>query len=97
MKTVSKEMMFFCIPQKAYMATANCSKLRKRPVGKVPAGTQPKLRACETCSMYPLVDNQKVPMVSLADYLGGERPNEVNLRASSMKKFIQEHLDREAV
>ena len=97
MKTVSKDMMFFCIPQQAYMATSNCSKLRKRPVGKVPAGTQPKLRACKTCDMYPLVDKCKVPMVSLSDYLGGERPDEVNLRAAGVKKILQEHLDREAV
>ncbi|MFN2309460.1 MAG: hypothetical protein ABR553_06960 [Gammaproteobacteria bacterium] len=94
---MNKDMMFFCIPQQAYMATANCNKLRKRPVGKVPAGTQPKLRACETCSMYPLVDTHKVPMVSLADYLTGERPNVVNLRAAGMKKIIQEHREREAV
>ncbi|MBU1191019.1 MAG: hypothetical protein KKA36_02710 [Gammaproteobacteria bacterium] len=94
---MSKDMMFFCIPQQAYMATSNCTKLRKRPLGKVPAGTQPMLRACETCEMYPLVDKSKVPMVSLKDYLGGDRPNEVNLRATGMKKIIQEHLDRKAV
>lgn len=86
--------MFFCIPQQAYMATSNCNKLRKRPVGKVPAGTQPKLRACETCDMYPLVDKRKVPMVSLGDYLDGERPDEVNLRASGMRKIIQEHQEQ---
>ncbi len=89
--------MFFCIPQQAYMATSNCRKLRNRPVGKVPAGMQPMLRACETCSMYPLVDKQKVPMVSLKNYLGGDRPNEVNLKAASVRKIIQEHIDREAV
>ena len=94
---MSKDMMFFCIPQQAYMATSNCIKLRKRPVGKVPAGTQPKLRACETCDMYPLVDRCKVPMVSLSDYLGGERPDEVNLRSAGMKKIIEEHREREAV
>lgn len=90
-------MMFFCIPQQAYMATANCSTLRKRPVGKVPAGAQPMLRACETCTMYPLVDNRKVPMVSLVQYLGGDRPDEVNLNSASAKKFLREHLDRAAV
>ena len=94
---MSKDMMFFCIPQQAYMATSNCSKLRRRPVGKVPAGTQPKLRACETCAMYPLVDKSKVPMVSLSDYLSGQRPNQVNLAAAGMKKIMEEHREREAV
>lgn len=94
---MSKDMMFYCIPQQAYMATSNCSRLRKRPVGKVPAGTQPKLRACETCEMYPLVDTRKVPMVSLADYLGGRRPDEVNLQSASARKLLREHLPREAV
>lgn len=95
---MSKDMMFFCIPQQAYMATSNCGTLRKRPVGnKVPAGSQPMLRACETCSMYPLVDTQKVPMVSLSAYLGGQRPNEVNLKSAGMRKIIQDHLERQAV
>ena len=90
-------MMFFCIPQQAYMATTNCSRLRKRPIGKVPAGAQPMLRACETCTMYPLVDNRKVPMVSLTQYLGGDRPDEANLNSASTKKFLREHVEREAV
>lgn len=90
-------MMFFCIPQQAYMATTNCSRLRKRPVGKVPAGAQPMLRACETCTMYPLVDNRKVPMVSLAQYLGGDRPDVANLNSAGTKKFLRELVEREAV
>lgn len=91
-------MMFFCIPQQAYMATSNCSTLRRRPVGnKVPAGSQPKLRACETCNMYPLVDMRKVPMVSLSAYLGGTRPDEVNLKSAGLRKILQEHLERQAV
>ncbi|MBZ0070774.1 MAG: hypothetical protein WCY26_00550 [Thiohalobacteraceae bacterium] len=94
---MSKDMMFYCIPQQAYMATNNCNKLRKRPVGKVPAGTQPKLRACETCGMYPLVDTRKVPMVSLSAYLGGERPGEVNLQSASARKLLREHLELETV
>lgn len=89
--------MFYCVPQQAYMATSNCSKLRKRPVGKVPAGTQPKLRACEVCDMYPLVDKRKVPMVSLSDYLSGQRPDEVNLSAAGVRKILEEHQAREAV
>lgn len=90
-------MMFFCIPQQAYMATTNCSRLRKRPVGKVPAGAQPMLRACETCTMYPLVDSRKVPMVSLSQYLGGDRPDVANLNSTLNKKLLREHLEREAV
>ncbi len=89
--------MFFCIPQQAYMATDNCSRLRKRPVGKVPAGAQPMLRACETCTMYPLVDNRKVPMITMAQYLGGDRPDVVNLNAAGNKKFLREHQERKAV
>lgn len=94
---MSEELMFFCIPQQAYMATGNCEKLRNRPVGKVPAGAQPKLRACETCTMYPLVDTETVPTVSLTDYLTGGRPKAVNLNSSSNRKLIQERIDREAV
>ncbi|WJW75473.1 hypothetical protein QVG61_13435 [Thiohalobacter sp. IOR34] len=93
---MSKELMFFCIPQEAYMRTDNCQKLRKRPTGKVPAGAQPKLRACEGCTMFPLVDKLKVPTVSLADYLGGRRPEVANLRSASNRKLIQAHLEREA-
>ncbi len=89
-------MMFYCIPQQAYMRTDNCQKLRKRPTGKVPAGAQPRLRACETCTMYPLVDTGKVPTVTLSAYLGGTRPEIANLQSASLRKVIQKHLEREA-
>ena len=71
-------------------------RLRNRPVGKVPAGTQPKLRACEHCNMHPLVDNQKVPTVSLPDYLSGKRPKTVNLEAPSIKKMLAVRPERKA-
>ena len=94
---MDKDLMFFCIPQQAYMRTDNCIKLRKRPVGKVPAGAQPKLRACERCSMYPLVDTLTLPTVSLTQYLAGRKPAAVNLKSNKARKVLQEHLDREAV
>jgi hypothetical protein len=84
--------MFFCIPQQAYMRTENCCNLRRRPAGKAPAGAQPMLRACETCTMYPLVDKNKVPTVSLDDYLGGTRPKTANLQAAANRKIIQASL-----
>jgi len=71
--------------------------LRKRPVGKVPAGAQPKLRACETCTMYPLVDSLRVPTVSLGDYLAGGRPQEADLNSTAAKKLLANALEREAV
>ena len=85
---MSKDMMFYCIPQQAYMRTENCMNLRKRPAGKAPAGAQPMLRACEKCTMYPLVDKKKVPTVSLGDYLGGDKPKIANLQAAANKKII---------
>lgn len=97
---MDKDRMFFCIPQQAYMSTDNCVKLRNRPVGKVPAGAQPKLRACERCSMYPLVDTLTVPTVSLDQYLSGRKPAAVNLKSNKIKKVIQahqEHQEQEAV
>lgn len=93
---MAQDLMFYCIPQQAYMRTDNCTKLRKRPVGKVPAGAQPKLRACETCTMYPLVDTLKVPTVSLTDYLGGRKPGIANLRAPSVRRVIEKHLEKKA-
>jgi len=87
--SVSKDMMFYCIPQQAYMRTENCTNLRKRPAGKAPAGAQPMLRACEKCTMYPLVDKKKVPTVPLGDYLGGDKPKIANLQAAANKKIIQ--------
>ncbi len=86
---MAKDMMFFCIPQQAYMRTQNCCNLRKRPAGKAPAGAQPMLRACEKCTMYPLVDREKVPTVSLDAYLGGSKPKIANLQTAANKKLIQ--------
>ncbi len=85
-------MIFYCIPQQAYMRTENCCNLRKRPAGKAPAGAQPMLRACEKCTMYPLVDLKKVPTVSLDDYLGGSKPRIVNLQASVNRKIMQANI-----
>jgi hypothetical protein len=50
------------------------------------------LRACEKCTMYPLVDKAKVPTVSLVAYLGGSKPKIANLQASANKKIIQASL-----
>lgn len=86
---MAKDMMFFCIPQQAYMRTQNCLNLRKRPAGKAPAGAQPMLRACEKCTMYPLVDKEKVPTVSLDAYLDGSKPKIVNLQTAANKKLMQ--------
>ncbi len=71
---MDQSLMFFCIPQKAYMRTSNCRKLRRRPVGKAAAGLQPRLRACEQCTLYPLVDADQVPTVTLSAFLGGDKP-----------------------
>ena len=54
--------MFYCIPQQAYLSVTTCKNLRERPVGKAPAGAQPKLIACEKCTMHPLVDMSKRAM-----------------------------------
>ena len=86
---MSKELMFYCIPQQAYMRTTNCENLRNRPTGKAPAGAQPKLRACERCTMYPLVDSRKVPTITLEQYLGGDKPKVVNLQTPANKKLLQ--------
>ncbi len=86
---MSKDLMFYCIPQQAYMRTENCNSLRRRPAGKAPAGAQPMLRACEKCTMYPLVDKMKVPTISLDAYLSGSKPKVVNLQAAANKKIIQ--------
>lgn len=86
---MSKDMMFYCIPQQAYMRTTNCENLRKRPEGKAPAGAQPMLRACEKCTMHALVDKQKVPTVSLVDYLNGSKPKTANLQTAANRKIIQ--------
>jgi hypothetical protein len=89
---VSKDLMFYCIPQQAYMRTENCNSLRKRPAGKAPAGAQPMLRACEKCTMYPLVDKMKVPTISLDAYLNGGKPKVANLQTAANKKIIQASL-----
>lgn len=93
---MSKDSMFYCIPQQAYMGVANCVNLRKRPAGKAPAGAQPMLRACEKCTMYPLVDSDKVPTVSLQAYLGGSKPKVANLQAAANKKIIQASVQNQA-
>lgn len=93
---MTTDTMFFCIPQQAFMSTANCTTLRDRPNGKVPAGSQPRLRACEKCTMYPLVDKAKVPTVTLAAYLKGKRPNAVNLTSAANRKLLAEPPQRKA-
>ena len=50
------------------------------------------LRACEKCTMYPLVDKMKVPTISLDAYLGGSKPKVANLQAASNKKIIQANI-----
>lgn len=82
--------MFFCIPQQAYLSVNTCKSLRDRPVGKAPAGSPPKLIACEKCNMHPLVDMIKVPLVTLEAYLGGSRPKTVNLNSPKNKKLLSE-------
>jgi hypothetical protein len=71
---MDKSLMFFCIPHQAYMRTENCRTLRRRPVGKAPAGAQPQPKACENCTLHPLVDSNKVPTVTLTAYLDGSKP-----------------------
>ena len=82
--------MFFCIPQEAYLSVTSCKNLRERPVGKAPAGAPPKLIACETCTMHPLVDMSKIPTVTLESYLGGTRPKTVNLNPPKNRKLLSE-------
>jgi len=77
---LTQELMFYCVPQEAIMSTSHCKKLRKRPSGKAPAGSQPKLAACEKCQMYPLVDKLKVPTVTLKAYLDGAKPKPVSAK-----------------
>ncbi len=85
---MDKEQMFYCIPQQAYLSVTTCKNLRERPVGKAPAGSPPKLIACEKCTMHPLVDMQKVPTVSLEAYLGGSKPKTANLNAPKYRKLL---------
>lgn len=71
---MDKSRIFYCEPQKAFMSVGNCEDLRDRPVGKAAAGCQPKLIACERCTMYSLVDKNKVETVTVTEYLCGDRP-----------------------
>lgn len=71
---MDKNRIFYCQPQRAYMSIGNCNELRSRPTGKAAIGAQPRLMACERCSMYPMVDKNKVPTVTLTEYLGGTKP-----------------------
>jgi hypothetical protein len=80
--------MFFCIPQKAYIRTSDCTSLRSRPVGRAPAGAQPRLKACEFCTMYPLVESLEVPTVSLSAYIGGERPKAAEVDSVSASSLF---------
>jgi hypothetical protein len=79
---VKDNLIFFCSPQRAFLRIADCKQLRRRPVGKAPAGVQPMLKACETCTMYPLVDAFKVPTVTIEAYLQGSRPGTADSEAS---------------
>ena len=47
------------------------------------------LRACEKCTMYPLVEKMKVPTISLDAYLNGSKPKVVNLQAAANRRIIQ--------
>jgi len=87
---VDKELMFYCIPQQAYLSINTCKNLRERPVGKAPAGAPPKLIACEKCDMHPLVDLVKVPTVTLDAYLGGSKPKIVNLNSPKNRKLLED-------
>lgn len=80
--------MFYCIPQQAYLSVTTCKNLRERPVGKAPAGAPPKLIACEKCTMHPLVDLAKIPVVTLEAYLGGSKPKIANLNSPKNRKLL---------
>ncbi len=82
------KLMFFCIPQKAYMRIDDCQGLRQRPLKKGPNGRQSLLKACEFCTMYPLVDSLEVPTVSLDAYLNGARPKAMELASVSTMAFF---------
>jgi hypothetical protein len=66
--------MFFCAAQQAYLRTAECRRLRSHPIAKAPAGSQPRLKACENCMLSVEVDRLQVPTVTIHDYLQGVRP-----------------------
>lgn len=82
------KLMFFCIPQKAYIRIDDCQDLRERPLKKGPTGRQLRLKACEYCTMYPLVDSLEVPTVSLEAYLDGARPKAMELASVSTMAFF---------
>ncbi len=75
--------MFYCIPQKAYMRTENCRSLRSRPIGKAPAGSQAQLKACENCTLHPMVDDDRVPTVTLEAFLSGAKPKPMRQPAAA--------------
>jgi hypothetical protein len=89
-RKLDQDSMFYCIPQQAYLSVTTCKNLRERPVGKAPAGAPPKLIACEKCTMHPLVDMAKIPMVTLEAYLGGSKPKMVNLNSPKNRKLLAE-------
>ncbi|MGB5306515.1 MAG: hypothetical protein WBO06_03515 [Gammaproteobacteria bacterium] len=72
------------------MSVTTCKNLRERPIGKAPAGAQPKLIACEKCTMHPLVDMAKIPIVSLDAYLNGSKPKTANLNSPKNRKLLAE-------
>lgn len=76
---MDKNRIFYCGPQKAYMSLTNCTELRDRPVGKAAAGSQPKLMACERCNMFKMVEKNKVPTVSITEYLAGTKPDALSV------------------
>jgi len=76
---MDKNRIFYCVPQRAYMSLHNCADLRNRPTGKAAAGAQPKMIACERCEMFKMVDKNKVPTVTLTEYLGGVKPGSLSL------------------
>ena len=87
---MNTDSMFYCVPQQAYLSVTTCQNLRERPAGKAPAGTPPKLIACEKCTMHTLVDMAKIPMVTLESYLNGSKPKIVNLNSPKNKKLLAE-------
>lgn len=65
------------------MRTDNCRVLRSRPIGKAPAGSQAQLKACENCTMYPMVDDDRVPTVTLEAFLSGAKPKALRVPAAA--------------
>ncbi|MHB8471294.1 MAG: hypothetical protein ACYDC8_00310 [Gammaproteobacteria bacterium] len=67
------------------MRTENCRVLRNRPIGKAPAGSQAQLKACENCTMYAMVDEDRVPTVSLEAFLSGAKPKPMRQPAAARR------------